>query len=68
MTEPMYTDKEYLDLRFNRLETGLKEVRADIAEAREDITGNRVELAKSGGLAALLIAVVEFLRYGVKSQ
>lgn len=69
MTTPMYTDKEYLERRFGVLESMIEDTRGDISTLRDDIkvieeglTSNRIELAKSGGITAAMIAAVETVR------
>ena len=66
---PLYSDRDYLDSKFRHQDVLLDEIRGDIKELRGDvkevndaITGNRIELAKAGGLSAFLIAAVEVLK------
>ena len=60
----MWTDREYLEREFQAIQADLAEIKADVKELRAAITDNRVELAKSGGLAMVLIALAEMVKYG----
>jgi hypothetical protein len=69
MTTPMYTDKEYLEQRFNRLEALIEDTRGDVSgidrrldDMQREITSNRLEQVKAGVVAGSLIGISEFLR------
>ena len=64
-TELMWTDKEYLNEKFRVIENKINAIETTVNSIDQKLTDNRVELAKSGGLAMVLIALAEIARYGI---
>ena len=64
-TELMWTDKEYLNEKFRVIEMKINAIETTVNSIDHKLTDNRVELAKSGGLAMVLIALAEIARYGI---
>ena len=64
-TELMWTDKEYLNEKFRVIENKINAIETTVNSIDHKLTDNRVELAKSGGLAMVLIALAEIARYGI---
>ena len=63
-TELMWTDKEYLNEKFRVIENKINAIETTVNSIDQKLTDNRVELAKSGGLAMVLIALAEMVKYG----
>ena len=61
----MWTDKEYLNEKFRVIENKINAIETTVNSIDQKLTDNRVELAKSGGLAMVLIALAEIARYGI---
>lgn len=63
--DPVYTTRDYLDSKFESLDDRLIGIDGRLNRIEETLTGNRIELAKSGSIAAVLIALTEMVRHGM---